>query len=166
MKNKKMNEDIIIFLIIGFVFTLNGTVFLGVAISTFFSNLGAEMILFTCIFGGIGLVLFIVGIICLYFALKKRKHIKRLLSDGKYVMAEIVGVGRSYNVKIWGYHPYVVTCQYQDISGDVHMFKSRYLRFNPEPLLKDQMVRVYVDAEDYNYYYVDIDEVLPNIIEH
>ena len=166
MKNKKMNYDIITLLIIGFVFTLNGTVFLGVAILTFFSNVGAEMILFTCIFGGVGSVFFIIGIICLCFALKKRNRIKRLLSDGKYVMAEIVGVGRCYNVKIGGYHPYAVTCQYQDISGDVHMFKSRYLRFNPEPLLKDPMVRVYVDAEDYNYYYVDIDEVLPNIIEH
>ena len=166
MKNKKMNYDIITLLIIGFVFTLNGTVFLGVAISTFFSNLGAEMILFTCIFGGIGLVLFVPGIICLRIGLKKRNRIKRLLSNGKYVMAEIVGADRCYNVKIWGYRPYVVTCQYQDISGDVHIFRSQYLRFNPEPLLKDQMVRVYVNTEDYKYYYVDIDEVLPNIIEH
>ena len=166
MKNKKMYSDIITFLIVGFVFTLNGTVFLGVAISTFFWNVGADINLFTCIFGGVGSIFFIIGIICLRLALKKRSRIKRLLSDGKYVMAEIAGVSRSYNVKIWGYHPYVVTCQYQDISGDVHMFKSRYLRFNPEPLLKDQMVRVYVDSEDYNYYYVDIDEVLPNIIEH
>ena len=166
MKNKKVYSDIITFLIIGFVFTLDGTVFLGVAIATLFWNVGADINLFTCIFGGVGLVFFIIGIICLCFAFKKRNRIKRLLSDGKYVMAEIAGVSRCYNVKIWGYYPYVVICQYQDISGDVHMFKSRYLRFNPEPLLKDQMVRVYVDAEDYNYYYVDIDEVLPNIIEH
>ncbi len=46
------------------------------------------------------------------------------------------------------------------------MFRSRYLHFNPEPFLTDQMVKVYLDHEDYKYYYVDIDEVFHNIIEH
>lgn len=165
MKSKIWNSEIGMFLAIGIVFVLVGGVFTGIGIATFFWNAGPDIIFFRLIFGGIGLTVFIIGIICLQFSIRKRNRINNLISSGKYVMAEIVGVGRCYNVKTNGYHPYVVTCQYQDASG-VHMFRSRYLHFNPEPLLKDQMVKVYLDPEDYKYYYVDIDEVLPNIIEH
>lgn len=166
MKNRIVDSTIGMFLIIGIIFVLVGSIFTGVGIATFFWNAGPDMIFFRLIFGGIGLPLFIIGIICLLYSIRRRNRINSLISSGKYVMAEVARVNRCYNVKLNGYHPYVVTCQYQDASGNIHMFRSRYLRFNPEPLLKDQMVRVYLDHEDYKYYYVDIDEVLPNIIEH
>lgn len=166
MKNKKVDSGTGVFLIVGSIFTLVGIVYIGIAIGTFFLNMGSGMLMFRYIFGGIGLVLFIVGIACLQSGIRKRNRINRVISSGKYIMAEIARIERSYNVRINGYHPYVVVCQYQDISGNLHMFRSRYLHFDPEPFLKDQMVRVYVDAEDYKYYYVDIDEVLPNVIEH
>lgn len=166
MKKKIMDSTIGMFLLIGIIFVLVGGSFTGVGIATFFWNAGPNMIFFQLIFGGIGLPLFIIGIICLLYSIKRRNRINSLISSGKYIMAEVATVNRCDNVKLNGYHPYVVTCQYQDASGNIHMFRSRYLRINPEPFLKDQMVRVYLDAEDYRYYYVDIDEVLPNIIEH
>ena len=166
MKTIKINSEIGMYLFIGIIFTLVGAVFTGIAIATFSWNAGVDMSFFRYIFGGIGLILLIVGIICLQYAIRKRKRINQVVSSGRYIMAEIANVTRCYNVKINGYRPYVVSCQYQDISGNVHMFRSGYLHFNPEPLLKDQMVKVYVDPEDYNYYYVDIDAVLPDIIEH
>ena len=56
--------------------------------------------------------------------------------------------------------------RYQDMYGNVHIFKSRDLYFDPTDLFKDQMVKVYVDGDNYKRYYVDIDEVLPNVIEY
>ena len=52
------------------------------------------------------------------------------------------------------------------MDGTVHIFKSRYLYYNPESLLKNNAVRVYVDNNNYKKYYVDIDEVLPKVENH
>ena len=81
-------------------------------------------------------------------------------------MAEIAETKINYNVRINGKSPYVVECQYWDMAGNAHIFKSRCLYFNPEPLFKDRMVRVYVEGDNYKNYYVDIDEVLPRVIRH
>lgn len=166
MTNKKAKTGTNVYLIIGIVFTLIGMVYTGIFLATFFWNMGNATLLFRCIFGGIGLTFFVVGVICLKYDIKRRKRINAVIASGRYVMAEISDISRCYSVSVNGYHPYVIFCQYQDISMNLHVFKSRYLMYNPEPYLKDNMVRVYVDEEDYKYYYVDIDEILPNVIKH
>ena len=75
-------------------------------------------------------------------------------------------ISQNYNVSVNGRHPFVVSCKYEAVDGTVHIFKSRYLYFNPEPLLKNNVVHVYVDNNSFKKYYVDIDEVLPTIVEH
>lgn len=165
-ENKKAKIGPDIFFIIGIIFFVMGAAYIGIGISTFFWSTGEGTALFRYIFGGVGLVLFVIGIVCLWSSIQKRKRMNHVLSAGKYVMADITGIDQYYNIRINGRHPYIVTCQYQDISGNVHIFRSRYLKYDPSPFLQNPMVRVYVDAENYKYYYVDIDEVLPNVIEH
>ena len=60
----------------------------------------------------------------------------------------------------------MVKCSYKDGYGNVHIFKSRNLMFDPGEFLKDNMVRVYIEGENYKHYYVDIDEILPKVFEH
>lgn len=71
-----------------------------------------------------------------------------------------------YTVRVNGKNPYIIKCKYEAIDGTVHIFKSRNLFFNPESVLKGTRVKVYTDRINYKKYYVDIDEVLPNIKIH
>ncbi len=74
-------------------------------------------------------------------------------------------VQRNYNVHIRGRSPYFVRCRYQDVRGNVHIFRSRSAFIEPQ-LLQDTKIKVYVDGENYKNYYVDIDEVIPTVYEH
>lgn len=163
MPERKAKSGVSAFLIIGIVFTCIGAGYLAVGIAVF---LDGESAFFKLIFGGLGLVFFITGLICLFGEIEKRCRNNRLLCSGNYILAEIAEVVWCTNIRINGRHPYMVMCQYRDMEGNVHMFKSRYLNFDPEPLFKDRMVRIYVENENFRHYYVDIDEVLPKVIQH
>lgn len=164
MTERKAKQGISALLIVGLVFTGIGAIYLavGIIISLWEKN----MLVFLISFGGIGLVFLIAGIICLLLEIRKRKRRNRLLNAGRYITAEITEVSISYAIKINRRYPYVVICRYEDGEGNVHLFKSRYLLFDPAPFLKDRMVRVYVEDGNFKHYYVDIDEVLPNVVMH
>lgn len=153
-------------LIAGIVFSCVGALFLVIGIALSFSMNGKDAAVFLLAFGGIGLIFLVVGLIFLIVKIKKKLLCNRLLQSGNYIMAEISEVNVNYNVTINGRSPYVVECRYQDMAGNVHIFASRCLYFNPEPLLQSQMVKVYVEGDNYKHYYVDIDEILPKVIRH
>ena len=164
---RKSKTGLSALLIVGSIFTILGAVFLATGVIIYYALKEEEgAILFLLIFGGIGLLFFALGVIFLIVELKKKLRNDKLLGAGNYVMAEVLEVTLNYNVAVNRRHPYIVRCRYQDMYGNVHIFKSRDLFFDPTDLFKDQMVKVYVDGENYKHYYVDIDEVLPNVIEH
>lgn len=164
---RKSKTGISALFIIGSVFAFLGAVFLSTGL-IIYSALKEEegVVLFLLIFGGVGLLFFVLGLIFLIMEFGKKFRNDKLLKSGNYVMAEIFEVELNYNVTVNMRHPYAVRCRYQDSYGNVHIFKSRNLLFDPTDLFKDQMVKVYVDGENYKNYYVDIDEILPNVIEH
>lgn len=168
MEEKKAKMGISGMLIVAIVFIIMGIAFLPTGVGIYLSGIGtaSETIIFLAVFGGTGGVFLIVGGILLALFINKKKRYNRLLKNGQYVMAEIAEVRINYSVQVNARHPYVVHCRYQDNYGNIHIFKSRNLMFNPMDIMKDNMVKVYVDGENYKYYYVDIDEILPNIIEH
>ncbi len=161
---RKAKAGVSAFLIMGIVFSVLGGIYLIIGILFYF--LIADMLMFSLIFGGVGAVFFVLGVIFLILEIRKRALWKRLLNSGNYIVAQICEVQSSYNINVNGRHPFTVKCQYQDIQGNVHIFKSRNLYFNPTGLFKDENVKVYVEGEDFRHYYVDIDEVLPRVIEH
>ena len=155
--------------IVGLVFTIIGAIFLvlGIALGIGLrSEMGIESFVFLFTFGGMGALFFTLGLVFLITLGNQKKNAQRLLDNGNYVVAEIFDISQNYNVSVNGRHPFVVSCTYEAVDGTVHIFKSRYLYFNPEPLLKNNVVRVYVDNDSFKKYYVDIDEVLPTIVEH
>lgn len=161
---RKAKTGISAFLIIGIVFTLIGAVFLLVGIISYI--LKTDMQIFSLTFGGTGLAFFVIGAVFLAMEIRKKILSNRLFRSGNYILAEISEVRMNYSIQVVGRHPFVVICQYQDRYGNVHMFKSRNLYFNPSALFKDQKVKIYVEGEKFRHYYVDIDEVLPKVIEH
>lgn len=149
------------YLILGIVFTILGALFVGLGIGLSIFAL-KEMILMSLI----GLPFLIIGIIFLARVILLKKRQKRLISDGNYLLANISGVQVNYSVNVNGRCPYVVECNYQDLDGTVHIFRSKDIFYDPTNLFTGDMVKVYVDKDNYKKYYVDIDSVLPKIVRH
>lgn len=168
MEKKKAKMGMSAMLIVGILFFLMGIIFLPTGIGIYLAEkeFMGEAIIFLITFGGTGLIFSVLGLIFLIISINKKLRCDRLLQEGNYIMAEVMEITRNLNVRINNRHPFIVKCCYQDGYGNLHIFKSRNLLFDPSIILKDNMVRVYVDGQNYNHYYVDIDEALPNVIEH
>ena len=80
-------------LIVGSVFTIVGASFLAIGLIIYYALKEEEgAILFLLIFGGIGLLFFVLGVIFLIVELKKKLRNDNLLGAGNYVMAEVLEV--------------------------------------------------------------------------
>lgn len=167
-EKKKVKMGVSALLIVAITFLGIGLVFMPVGIAVYLHNREemANAIIFLGVFGGLGILFFVLGIIFLLIIISKKRRCTELVRKGNYIRAEICEVHCNYNVQINRRYAYVVKCKYQDALGRVHFFKSRNLMFNPETLLKDRIVKVYVDGENFKNYYMDIDELLPEVYEH
>lgn len=135
-------------LIVGIVFAIVGPILIAVGFP-YFWRFPVKETLFLSVYGSMGLIFLAIGLVFLVIKIRRKQRCNRLLQSGSYIMAEIVETKINYNVRINGKSPYVVECQYWDMAGNVHIFKSRCLYFNPESLFKDRMVRVYVEGDNY-----------------
>ena len=163
-----MNEKIIV----GIVFSILGLVFTPIGILVCVPIALADKDLWVAFFvaTGMGGLSLWVGITFLVLEIKKYKMQKRILAEGYYIYAEVLEINRNLAVQINNHgHPYVIKCGYTDENGTLHIFKSRNITRYPGNNLIGQQVRVYLDRNDYNNfknYYMDIDEILPNVVEH
>ena len=157
--------------ILGAVFTLIGLVF--VPLSLILGRLGpvsrrgtGDPAVFRAVFGGVGALFLIPGLILLGMDLRRRHLLRRAYDGGYCVDARILGVSAQRNVTVGGRHPLVVECAHTDSSGVVHVYRSRYLYSDVTNLLKSGTVPVYIDRMDDSVGFVDIDAVLPEIRIH
>lgn len=164
MEKRKAKRGWTALLIVSIVFTVIGIVYILVGCFVGAQSIEGNPIIFKGVFCGLGALLLIVGIICLCLEIGKRTRCNRLINSEQYIMAEISEITMNYAVRVNYRHPYIVICRYRDMYGNIHLFRSRNLNFDPAPLLKDQMVRVYVEGENFKHYYVDIDSVLPEVV--
>lgn len=166
MERRKAKRGLTVFILESIIFSFVGIIFILVGGIIPAENIEGDARAFRAIFCGLGAVLLIAGVLCLCLEIRTRVRNNRLINSGQYIMAEISEITMNYAVRVNSRHPYIIICRYQDRYGNIHTFRSRNLYFDPAPLLKDQMVKVYVDGENFKYYYVDIDEVLPKVIRH
>jgi hypothetical protein len=118
------------------------------------------------IFGGIGAPFLIAGIILAAVSIRKRRTMRRVVSEGYYVMATVADIRPNFSVQVNGQYPYVIECHYRDsATGELHVFKSRNLFFYPAEFENGQ-IRVYVDRENMSRYYVDVDSLIPDVQIH
>ncbi len=150
--------------IIGMIFAPLGLVFLLLGIGL---RAGTGEGLFLMVFGGIGGIFLLVGILFLLLMLQRIRMHQQLFAQGHYVMATVTSVMPNYNVRVNGRVPYIAECSYTDPdSGVLHLFQSRNIYFDPTAILMDAQVPVYVDQGNYRHYYVDVDAVLPEVQRH
>ena len=123
-------------------------------------KVGGEVAFITIIFGILGGVFFLIGVIPVVFDIFKNKGDQKLIQDGTLVHANIDEIRINPNVSVNGFNPYVIECSYKDTSGGLYIFKSKNLYFNPSNLLDNQStIDVYLDMEDPKKYFVDTREL-------
>ena len=156
--------------IVGMIFTPIGLLFLVLGVVLYAVKAGhrtGDPLIFLLVFGGMGFLFFLLGLIFLFLDVRRRNNMRRALNQGEYIMAKITGVEQHTNISYNGQHPYVVACRYQDPdTRTIHVWYSRYLRFNPEGIMTSDEVPVYMDRYNPEAAYVDIDAVLPEVSVH
>ena len=156
--------------IIGFIFTPIGALFILIAVLAWklkpeWNNpIGA--VIFQSVFGGLGLIFLFLGLVFLGLDLHRRSLLRRAYYSGNRVEAEIIRSVPQTNVNTYKGQPSVMECAYTDPSGIVHIYRSRYLFTDVTKLLTAKTVPVYIDREDDDIGFVDIDAVLPEIRIH
>lgn len=169
---RKVKMGLSAMMIVAITFTILGATFLpiGIIAGMGLMRIDGEFIAFVAVFSGVGSIFLVLGIVFLILEMRKRNRCNRLLAEGYYIYAEVLDVNQNFNIQYGKHgHPYVIKCGYTDETGTLHIFKSRNIRQYPGNNLIGQQVRVYLDRNDYNNYknyYMDIDEILPNVVEH
>ena len=109
------------------------------------------------IFGGIG-----IGF--LVYDHRKRINRERLVSNGYYEVATIVGVEQNPYVRVNRHHPYHVVCHIER-GGVIHEYRSEGFYHHPGVNVGDP-VPVYLDRQNDKNYYVDVESIAPAVIRH
>ncbi len=156
------------------------------AIGSAFTLLGLAVLIADCVFGTFGLegpvlygflLIFIGGGLGFIFSgvrmfLKEKKRVDGLreaYENNRCIMADIVDVRANTSTTktsdnmFTGVHYrefYQIECHYKDAAGRTHIYYSPSLYFNPEGMIISRQVPVYIDRDDENNFFVDIDQVL------
>jgi len=121
-------------------------------IDGFFSLWGMSMIM-----GLIGSVFTLFGAGFTVPARLKKRRGERLLREGTPVQSKLQGVERNSGVRVNGRSPFRVVSQWQDPrNGEIHVFTSTDLWFDPTDYLTDREILVYIDTENPSHHHMDI----------
>ena len=122
----------------------------------------ADIIWFSAIPGGIGLIFLSVGSGVGTPVLVRAKRKKRLKETGNQITAQIESVRPNLFIRVNRSPVYNIYCHYSDQKG-THELRSENLLYNPEKALQKQGITaltVYVDRNNpYKRYYVDLSAV-------
>ena len=116
-----------------------------------------ELWLLTLIVGLLGLVFSGLGFGAVAWQIRRDRLGAWLRRHGREVQAKVIGVtqpGRGRGRRRLRWH---ISAQWLDpAGGDVHLFKSPTLRFDPEPFLEDETITVTLDPDDPKRYAMDL----------
>lgn len=152
-----------VFQLLGVIFLCFGLVFTGVglALGVFASDPDGPVL--CLVFCCIGLPFLGLGLGFLIFEIRKRRQIRRLISDGRYIWGAIFRIDEDTKITINHRHPQVAVVQCS-VGGRSLFFTSGHLpRYFPDSLI-GQQVKVYCQAPEYRPYYVDMAPLLQNSI--
>lgn len=125
-------------------------------------------IFFGCFFTvPIGLVFFIIGLSFLLSIRAKEKRKQRLIESGQLIYARYLGTNRNTNIQVNSRHPFYIECSYNNpYDGNTYLFRSESLWFNPEHLIQDSEIAVYIDRDNYKKYYVDVRQYTEYVVDY
>lgn len=171
---KKAVNSYFVQILIGVIFTAVGLPFLFIGIYfalhmpwlTDTAQGTGDVRILPLIFTLLGGIISVIGLAFLIWVIRKKRAIKKVIQGGHTVSAVISEISINYSVEVNGRNPYVIVCQYQDpVTGILHIFRSGNIMFNPGDLTHRE-VSVFVDPQNFNHYYVDLESVLPEVEMH
>ena len=115
---------------------------------------------------GLGIIFFLIGIIILVIKGNKKKLKTRLVENGRKVYADIDEVTINWGYSVNRKHPYNIICKWQESSGNIYLFKSENVWFEPDSIIEARNIKqlpVYIDEDDFKKYYVEIDSIVENV---
>ena len=157
---RKAKLGLNVLVLLDIIYTILGGIFLLVGLILGFALKDSGGLLFGLIFGGIGGIFFILGIVFLLIEWKKKKQADALLAQGRYLWGEIRDLVPNPLVRINGRNPLIAVVCYTDIYGKTHLFRSKNLSADPCQSLIGRQVKVYYQNASYQPYYVDMESVL------
>lgn len=120
-------------------------------IDSFLSLYGLQLILAV-----MGSIFFLVGFTMIFFSRRRSAQVEYLKQNGSPVQAQVQSVERNTSLRVNGRSPYKIYAQWQNpYNGELHVFESENIWFNPEEYLQDQ-VTVLINERDPGKHYMDI----------
>lgn len=109
--------------------------------------------IFGAVFAAVGILLLVLGL--------KVSQRKRLVENGQgEAVYATVTSARATSVKVNNMTTYRVIATWDDQYGVTHEYKSEYLYFDPSKYIQEgALIRVYVDPNNYNKYYMCAQEL-------
>lgn len=124
-----------------------------------------ESQLLILVFGIVGTAMLGIGAGLVVHSVRKKAEGKRLKEMGMCLNGEIVGIAVNRRISSNYRHPYVLQCQCTTPDGQMRLYQSGPIWYNPTKLLTSAYVPVYVDRNNFKKYYVDLSRVLPDYQE-
>ena len=152
--------------IVAIVFGILGVIysFLGVMMTQMPTD--AEDYTAGTVFMALGGTLVVLTLVLLVYTVFHRKRLQKIVDAGNYVWGEVSEIITNYNVRVNSRNPFVLLVRYQDRNGNIHIFRSRNLKAYPDRSVIGKQVKVYYENESYKHYYIDLEGVLPKVMEH
>lgn len=109
------------------------------------------------ILGGVGAGFLGIGGGMIVYAKARARLAERLRTQGMPIQAKFQGVELNAGLHVNGRHPYRVVAQWQNpASGEIHVFHSENLWYDPSEHIRRDELTVYIDQADPRKYFVDL----------
>jgi Protein of unknown function (DUF3592)/TIR domain len=113
--------------------------------------------LFAIIFGGVGILVCVGGMIPFAWRYRRRRKMRRLLKEGRPIVTAFHSVEQNTTIEVNGRHPFFVITQWRNpVSHQLVQFRSPALWEDPTVKAKDRMITVVVDPENFHDYVMDL----------
>jgi hypothetical protein len=102
-------------------------------------NSDSELWFLSIIFASMGFIFAAIGAGFLVYQIINARNKKWLISNGRPVLAKVIGVHYKTNIKFNGRSPWVIEAQWLSPMGQMFVFNSEYLWFDPTELLQGRL---------------------------
>lgn len=150
------------FSVVGAIYTVLGGIMAALGIIFFVADIDVLDITFF----GIGALFLILGIIFLCVIRHQKRRAERLIQGGRYIWGEVVDTQIVFSERVGHTHPVRLVAKYVDPYGTTHMFTSKNLyRLTCQHMI-GQKVKIYIEGNNFDRYYVAIDEADDDVVYH
>jgi hypothetical protein len=124
----------------------------GAMINGTFSLWGGSLIV-----GGLGTLFFLIGGGIIVFSGSGARRLKRLKVQGTPVVTRLQGVELNLSLNVNGVNPYRVVTQWLNpATGELHLFRSANLWYDPTDHLESRDITVYIEPGNPRRYAMDV----------